>query len=72
MLENERAQYVYEHKIKARKLGVEENSWKDQLGNWRSSVNYEISKDGFFACIKKGTVLIKSDYLYAMRVLIYH
>lgn len=48
MLENKRAQYVYEHKIKARKIGIQENSWQDQLGNWRSSVDYEISREEFF------------------------
>ena len=48
MLENKRAQYVYEHKIKARKIGVQENSWQDQLGNWRSFVDYEISREEFF------------------------
>ncbi len=48
MLENERAQHVYEHKIKARKMGVQENSWQDQLGKWRSSVDYEITRQEFF------------------------
>jgi len=48
MLENERAQHVYEHKIKARKMGVQENSWQDQLGKWRSSVDYEITSQEFF------------------------
>lgn len=47
MLENKRAQYIYEHKIKARKIGIKENSWQDQLGNWRSSVDYEISREEF-------------------------
>lgn len=48
-LENKRAQYVYENenKIGARKMGIQENLWKDQLGNWRSSVDYEISKEDF-------------------------
>lgn len=48
MLENKRAQYVYEHKIKARKIKTKENSWQDQLGNWRSSVDYGISREEFF------------------------
>ncbi|WP_440895455.1 GNAT family N-acetyltransferase [Amphibacillus sp. Q70] len=47
MLENKRAQYVYEHKIKARKVGIQENTWQDPLGNWRSTVNYEIKKEDF-------------------------
>jgi|SRR5690554_4249346 len=50
MLENKRAQYVYEHKIQARKIGIKENSWQDQLGRLRSSVDYEITRDGFFKC----------------------
>ena len=47
MLENKRAQYVYENKIGARKIQIKENSWQDQLGNWRSSVDYEIRKGEF-------------------------
>lgn len=47
MVENKRAQYVYENKLKARKLGIEKNTWQDQLGNWRSAVYYEISKEEF-------------------------
>lgn len=46
-LENRRAQYVYEQKIKAKKIEIKENSWQDQLGNWRSSVVYEISRKEF-------------------------
>lgn len=48
MLENKRAQYIYENKIGAKKIGVQENAWKDQLGNWRTAVDYEISKEDFF------------------------
>ena len=47
MLENKRSQYVYGHKPKARKISIKENSWQDQLGNWRSSVDYDISREGF-------------------------
>lgn len=47
MLENRRAQYIYEDKIGARKIQIKEDSWQDQLGNWRSSVDYEISKEEF-------------------------
>lgn len=46
-LENERAQHVYETKIGARKIDVKENAWKDQTGNWRSSVDYEITREDF-------------------------
>ena len=47
--ENKRAQTVYENKIKARKIGIRENAWKDQSGTWRSAVDYEISRDDFIA-----------------------
>ena len=45
-LENKRAQHVYE-KLGFRKLRVNENSWKNQLGQWRSSVDYELTADTF-------------------------
>ena len=48
MLENKRAQHVYENKIKAVKKDVLENNWKDQLGNWRTAVVYEISREKFY------------------------
>jgi RimJ/RimL family protein N-acetyltransferase len=48
MLENKRAQHVYETKIGAKKIGIQENAWKDQLGNWRSTVDYEITRQDFF------------------------
>lgn len=47
LLENKRAQYVYETKLKARKIGIRENVWQDQLGNWRSSVDYAITREEF-------------------------
>ena len=43
-LKNERAQHVYE-KLGFRKIRVNQNAWKDQLGNDRSSVDYELTKD---------------------------
>lgn len=49
MLENERAQHVYETKIGAKKIGIRENDWQDQLGNWRSAVDYVITRDVFFS-----------------------
>lgn len=52
MLENKRAQYVYENKIHADKKGIFENNWKDQLGNWRSVVVYEISREKFYRLYK--------------------
>ena len=45
-LENRRAQHVYE-KLGFQKLRVNENSWKNQLGQWRSSVDYELNADTF-------------------------
>ncbi len=48
MLENKRAQHVYEAKIGAKKIGIRENTWQDQVGNWRSAVDYEITREAFF------------------------
>lgn len=43
-LKNERAQYVYEKKLGFRRVGIETDAWQDQLGEWNSIVNYEMSK----------------------------
>ena len=43
-VENKRAQHVYEQKLGFRRLRVNENSWRDQLGEPQSSVDYEIAK----------------------------
>lgn len=48
MLENKRAQYVYENKIGARKISVRKNAWKDQTGKLRTAIDYEISRKEFF------------------------
>ncbi len=48
MIENKRAQYVYEFKIKAKRIGIRKNSWQDPKGNWRSSVDYIITKEEYF------------------------
>ena len=45
-LENKRAQHVYEQ-LGFRKLRVNHDSWKDQLGNWQSSVDYELTEKDF-------------------------
>ena len=45
-LENKRAQHVYE-KLGFEKLRVNENSWKNQLGQWRSSVDYRLTEADF-------------------------
>lgn len=48
LLENERAQHVYEKKLKAKKTGIKQAIWRDQEGNWRSAVFYEMSREAFF------------------------
>lgn len=45
-LDNKRAQHVYE-KLGFRKLRDLENSWKNQLGEWQSSVDYEMYPEDF-------------------------
>lgn len=45
-LNNIRAQHVYE-KIGFRKKAVRINSWKNQLGEFQSSVDYELGKEDF-------------------------
>ncbi len=47
LLDNKRAQYVYENKMKLRKINVKEDAWKDPLGNMRGIVEYEITKEEF-------------------------
>jgi RimJ/RimL family protein N-acetyltransferase len=43
-LQNERAQHLYE-KLGFRKLRVNRNAWKDQLGQIQSSVDYEMTRE---------------------------
>lgn len=45
-LKNTRAQHVYE-RIGFRRIRVCHDSWKDQAGNMRSSVDYELTKEEF-------------------------
>ncbi|MDD3171191.1 MAG: GNAT family protein [Bacilli bacterium] len=45
-LNNVRAQKVYE-KIGFLKIKTNINSWKDQLGNWQSSVDYEMTRETY-------------------------
>lgn len=47
-LKNERAQHVYEQ-LGFTKLRVNENAWKDQLGEWQSSVDYELYPENFIS-----------------------
>lgn len=43
---NTRAQHVYE-KLGFRKVALHLNSWKNQLGEWQSSIDYKITKAEF-------------------------
>ena len=45
-LKNQRAQHVYEQ-LGFRKVQVRENSWRDQLGELQSSVDYELLPGDF-------------------------
>lgn len=45
-LKNTRAQHVYEA-LGFRKLQVNRNSWQNQLGQWESSVDYELHPNHF-------------------------
>lgn len=46
-LKNVRAQHVYE-KIGFRKVAVNIDSWKNQLGESQSSVDYELTREDYF------------------------
>lgn len=45
-LENKRAQHVYEQ-LGFKRVRINVDSWKDQLGNLKSSVDYELIKEDF-------------------------
>ena len=45
MLDNIRAQRVYERLPGVRRLGVRENCWQDQTGRWHSAVDYELTRE---------------------------
>lgn len=45
-LTNTRAQHVYEA-LGFRKIRTNHHSWQDQLGQWQSSVEYELTADTF-------------------------
>ena len=53
LIENTRAQHVYERKIGARRVGTRENCWKDQTGKYRTAVDYEMTKEEFLVNRKK-------------------
>ena len=52
-LKNERAQHVYEKKLGFRRVGIEKDAWRDQLGELQSTVNFEMSKADWFASPKE-------------------
>lgn len=45
-LNNVRAQHVYE-KLGFTRLRVNYDAWKDQLGEWQSAVDYELTRDAY-------------------------
>lgn len=45
-LKNARAQHVYET-LGFTRVRVRENSWQDQLGQWQSAVDYELTPERF-------------------------
>ena len=49
-LENTRAQHVYES-LGFQKLAINHDSWVDQLGRARSSVDYSLSRENFHSYI---------------------
>lgn len=46
-LKNTRAQHVYET-LGFKKVRIRENSWKNQVGEVQSSVDYELARDDFW------------------------
>lgn len=51
-LKNKRAQHVYEQ-LGFRRIGVRENAWRDQLGEWNTVVDYELRREDFIDFTKK-------------------
>lgn len=51
---NTRAQHVYEL-LGFQKLRVNEHNWRDQLGNWQSSVDYELTPERFVDHSERGS-----------------
>lgn len=45
-IKNKRAQHVYE-KLGFRQVRVRENSWKNQLGEWQTVIDYEMYPNNF-------------------------
>lgn len=55
-LKNTRAQHVYEQ-LGCRKIGVEMDSWRDQLGQLQSAVLYELTPESFISYIPSNSVI---------------
>ena len=53
-MNNTRAQHVYE-KLGFHRVRIHENSWKNQLGELQSSIDYELFPDKFIDFSKKRT-----------------
>ena len=51
-MNNKRAQYVYEKKMGFRYIGTRENSWQNQLGEYQSSMDFELKKSDWLT-VKK-------------------
>ena len=51
-LNNTRAQYVYEN-IGFRKVAVNINSWKNQVGELQSSIDYALTKSEYLSISKR-------------------
>lgn len=50
-LNNKRAQHVYEQ-LGFKKVRINENAWKNQIGIWQSFVDYELEKDEFASYLR--------------------
>lgn len=59
-LKNKRAQHVYEQ-LGFKRIRINENSWKDQLGNMQSSVDYELTKESFITYLLKETMYVNHN-----------
>lgn len=51
-LKNKRAQHVYEQ-LGFKKIRINKDCWKDQLGFLQSSIDYELTKDSFVSFLDK-------------------
>jgi len=58
-VKNKRAQHVYENKLGFKMVRVQENSWRDQLGEWQSSIDYELTKADWLSHIQE-----RPDYIH--------